>query len=68
MIYPHPMDAEDTKAGFADDPLMRCKLLNWTCPTCGMSQVETIDPDDGPFLTCTCEKCGGGFMQDDVTA
>lgn len=42
------------------------KTFNWTCPSCGCAQVETIDPDDGPFLTCTCEKCGKAFDQADV--
>lgn len=40
--------------------------FKWICPNCQQPQIETVDPIDGPFLTCTCEKCGKGFDQADV--
>jgi hypothetical protein len=39
MTYPHPMDAEDTKAGFADDPVMAEATDTRTC---------TCYPGEGP--------------------
>lgn len=41
-------------------------VIRWTCPKCGLMQVDEIDEVDGPFVTCTCERCGGGFDQRDV--
>lgn len=40
--------------------------IKWICPACGQKHVDDIDEVDGPFLTCTCEKCGGGFDQREV--
>lgn len=33
----------------------------WTCPRCGSHQHDSVHPVDGPWITCCCSDCGGGF-------
>jgi hypothetical protein len=38
----------------------------WQCPYCQTTMHDEIDPIDGPFFSCTCDKCGNAFDQLDV--
>lgn len=31
--------------------------FDWTCPSCGHRQTDTVNPDLGPYLSVTCGAC-----------
>lgn len=35
--------------------------VDWTCPSCGHFQTDTVHPELGPFLSATCGACGNLF-------
>jgi hypothetical protein len=35
--------------------------FGWTCPACGLSQIEEVDAELGPFCTVICESCQEAF-------
>lgn len=41
--------------------------FSWTCPTCGAKQTDSVNGEDGPFFNLTCEPCGGGFSEDELS-
>ena len=40
----------------------------WVCPDCGHSQSDSVHPTLGPFLSCTCGKCGRVFSDEQLDA
>ena len=36
----------------------------WTCPKCQKHQSDSVHPELGPFVTCTCTECGNSFDDD----
>jgi hypothetical protein len=39
----------------------------WTCPACGTHQHDSVHPELGPFVTCTCTNCTKTFAQTDLS-
>lgn len=33
----------------------------WNCPNCATFQRDSVNPQLGPFVTCTCTSCGQSF-------
>lgn len=40
--------------------------VEWTCPGCSYFQHDSVHIYDGPWISCTCEKCGEAFDDDDL--
>lgn len=40
----------------------------WTCPKCKTFQHDSVNPELGPFVTCTCTECGRSFDDGDLDA
>ena len=38
----------------------------WTCPKCRTFQRDSVNPELGPFVTCTCTECGVSFSDSDL--
>jgi transcription elongation factor Elf1 len=41
--------------------------FEWTCPKCGHTQTDTVNPVLGPFVTVICGECQGTFPEDALT-
>jgi hypothetical protein len=37
------------------------RVKAWRCPGCGHCQEDSVHPELGPYLSCTCGACGASF-------
>jgi transcription elongation factor Elf1 len=50
-----------------ETPEGREVVARWTCPACGHPQEDWIHPEQGPFLSVTCGRCGRSFSDEQLS-